>query len=120
MASSNKSLMTTLLPSNTSSHNVTMTTQGSVTTTPAGSHVLAYVLVPLGSLALVAVLAFIVVMIFRKNKLDKLRHHLMPMYNFDPQEEEDWEAELLDDRGRRVIFRDKSPSPTSPKLKFRT
>ena len=30
----------------------------------------------------------------------------MPMYNFDPQEEEDWEAELLDDRGRRVIFRD--------------
>ena len=25
----------------------------------------------------------------------------MPLYNFDPQEE-DWESELLDDRGRRM------------------
>ena len=30
-------------------------------------------------------------------RLDRLRHHLVPLYNFDPQEAEDWEAELLDD-----------------------
>lgn len=34
----------------------------------------------------------------RKNRLDKLRHHLMPVYNFDPSEDgEDWETELLDE-----------------------
>lgn len=34
----------------------------------------------------------------RKKRLDRLRHHLMPFYNFDPGEEgEDWEAELLED-----------------------
>lgn len=31
-------------------------------------------------------------------RLDKLRHHLMPLYSFDPAEEgEDWEAELLEE-----------------------
>ena len=30
--------------------------------------------------------------------MDKLRHHLMPLYNFDPTEEEgDWENELLEE-----------------------
>ncbi len=28
-------------------------------------------------------------------RLDKLRHQLMPLYSFDPQEGEDWETELL-------------------------
>lgn len=53
---------------------------------------------------------FVIVMIFfstiiaaiyviRKKHLDKLRHHLMPIYNFDPSEDgEDWETELLDDQ----------------------
>lgn len=36
--------------------------------------------------------------IIRKKHLDHLRHHLMPLYNFDPTEEgEDWEVELLEE-----------------------
>lgn len=39
-----------------------------------------------------------VFLFLRKKRLDRLRHHLMPFYNFDPGEEgEDWEAELLED-----------------------
>ena len=30
--------------------------------------------------------------------MDKLRHHLMPMYSFDPNEDGDWESELLEDQ----------------------
>lgn len=34
----------------------------------------------------------------RKKRLDRLRHHLIPFYNFDPgEEEEDWQTELLED-----------------------
>ncbi|KAL3852288.1 hypothetical protein ACJMK2_015950 [Sinanodonta woodiana] len=85
------------------------------------SHILVYVLIPLATLILVAVMAFVVVMICRRSKLDKLRHHLMPLYSFDPAEEEDWESELLEeDRSNRSRFRESpSPSPlSSPKLKF--
>jgi hypothetical protein len=36
--------------------------------------------------------------IIRKKRLDHLRHHLMPLYNFDPtEEEEDWEVELIEE-----------------------
>lgn len=40
------------------------------------------------------------------SRLDKLRHHLMPLYNFDPAEEEgDWESELLEeDREQQVAL----------------
>jgi hypothetical protein len=39
-----------------------------------------------------------VYIIIRKKRLDRLRHHLMPLYNFDPTEEgEDWEVELLEE-----------------------
>lgn len=40
-----------------------------------------------------------VLIISRKRKLERLRHRLMPMYNFDPgeEEEDDWETELLDE-----------------------
>lgn len=40
-----------------------------------------------------------VFIISRKRKLERLRHRLMPMYNFDPgeEEEDDWETELLDE-----------------------
>lgn len=51
---------------------------------------------------------FQVIFISRKRKLERLRHRLMPLYNFDPGEEgeDDWETELLDEgfssRQRRV------------------
>lgn len=36
-------------------------------------------------------------MTIKKKRLDQLRHHLVPLYNFDPGECEDWEAELLEE-----------------------
>ncbi|XP_072026962.1 uncharacterized protein [Amphiura filiformis] len=43
----------------------------------------------------VALLIFIGSYLRKKIRLDKLRHQLMPLYSFDPQEGEDWETELL-------------------------
>lgn len=49
-------------------------------------------------MGLVALIVGLVV-ILRKKHLDRLRHHLMPVYNFDPSDDgEDWETELLDDQ----------------------
>ncbi|XP_064633486.1 small integral membrane protein 29-like [Lineus longissimus] len=103
------------------------------TSTPSSVHngsnsVLVAILVPLGCLGLIALFAFMVVFLLKKSRLDKLRHHLMPLYNFDPAEEEgDWESELLEeDKEQQVALRIQSPSdsPTSmihqPKLKFTT
>ncbi|XP_066581309.1 uncharacterized protein [Prorops nasuta] len=58
-----------------------------------------YIFVPLGVMVFVIVLSAVVLIISRKRKLERLRHRLMPMYNFDPGEEEDddWETELLDE-----------------------
>ena len=60
MGTTSRILPTTLSPGNLSNINVTMTTVSQTTTPAAGSHVMAYILVPLGSLALVALLAFVV------------------------------------------------------------
>ncbi|XP_060596279.1 small integral membrane protein 29-like [Ruditapes philippinarum] len=83
------------------------------------SHTLAYIVVPLSALAVVVIIAFVVMLIVRKNRIDRLRHHLMPLYNFDPQEE-DWESELLDDRGRKMYNKEGSTSSMSPQLQFNT
>ncbi|XP_014603097.1 PREDICTED: uncharacterized protein C3orf18-like isoform X1 [Polistes canadensis] len=58
-----------------------------------------YIFVPLGVMVFVIVLSAVVFFISRKRKLERLRHRLMPMYNFDPgeEEEDDWETELLDE-----------------------
>lgn len=58
-----------------------------------------YIFVPLGVMVFVIVLSAVVFIISRKRKLERLRHRLMPMYNFDPgeEEEDDWETELLDE-----------------------
>ncbi|XP_011503172.1 PREDICTED: uncharacterized protein C3orf18 homolog [Ceratosolen solmsi marchali] len=67
-----------------------------------------YIFVPLGVIIFVIVLSAVVIIISRKRKLERLRHRLMPLYNFDPGEdgEDDWETELLDEgfssRQRRV------------------
>ncbi|XP_063235204.1 uncharacterized protein C3orf18 homolog [Bacillus rossius redtenbacheri] len=56
------------------------------------------IFVPLGLVVAVIMLSAGVFLMVRKRRLDRLRHHLMPLYNFDPAEEgEDWEAELLDE-----------------------
>ena len=58
-----------------------------------------YIFVPLGVVVFVIVLSAVVIILSRKRKLERLRHRLMPMYNFDPgeEEEDDWETELLED-----------------------
>jgi len=54
-----------------------------------------------------------VIYILRKKQLDALRHHLMPIYNFDPSDDgEDWETELLDDQMvHQPINSDPTPGP---------
>ncbi|XP_078053032.1 uncharacterized protein LOC144478722 isoform X2 [Augochlora pura] len=58
-----------------------------------------YIFVPLGVVVFVIVLSAVVIIISRKRKLERLRHRLMPMYSFDPgeEEEDDWETELLEE-----------------------
>lgn len=59
---------------------------------------LAYVFVPLSLVVCLGLATALVVFLVRKSRLDRLRHHLMPFYSFDPQDEgEDWEAELLEE-----------------------
>ncbi|XP_034942946.1 uncharacterized protein C3orf18-like isoform X2 [Chelonus insularis] len=58
-----------------------------------------YIFVPLGVMIFVIILSAVVLIISRRRKLERLRHRLMPLYNFDPGEEgeDDWETELLDE-----------------------
>lgn len=59
-----------------------------------------FIIVPLCAVCVVVLLTGLVLLFLRKKRLDRLRHHLMPFYNFDPGEEgEDWEAELLEENG---------------------
>ncbi|KAH3892811.1 small integral membrane protein 29-like [Dreissena polymorpha] len=85
----------------------------------AGNHAVAYIVIPLGCLVLIIVFALVIMMIFKRNRMERLRHHLMPLYNFDPQEE-DWESELLDDKGRRTYYKDGATGSTVPQLQFNT
>lgn len=52
------------------------------------------------SFGIITVIGVAVAMVFyirKKKRLEKLRHQLMPMYNFDPTEEQDeLEQELLE------------------------
>ncbi|XP_016352290.1 uncharacterized protein C3orf18 homolog isoform X1 [Sinocyclocheilus anshuiensis] len=55
------------------------------------------VLVPFGIITVIGLAVFVLLYIRKKKRLEKLRHQLMPMYNFDPAEEQDdLEQELLD------------------------
>ncbi|XP_046400223.1 uncharacterized protein C3orf18 homolog isoform X1 [Ischnura elegans] len=59
---------------------------------------LSYLFVPIGLLMFIVGLSGVVWAVVRKRRLDHLRHHLMPLYTFDPADEgEDWEAELLEE-----------------------
>ncbi|XP_037624031.1 uncharacterized protein C3orf18 isoform X1 [Sebastes umbrosus] len=56
------------------------------------------VLVPFGIITVIGLAVVIMLYIRKRKRLEKLRHQLMPMYNFDPAEEQDdlLEQELLD------------------------
>ncbi|XP_015237541.1 PREDICTED: uncharacterized protein C3orf18 homolog [Cyprinodon variegatus] len=55
-------------------------------------------LVPFGIITLIGLAVAIMLYVRKRKRLEKLRHQLMPMYNFDPAEEQDdlLEQELLD------------------------
>ncbi|XP_071810565.1 uncharacterized protein [Asterias amurensis] len=82
-------------PIATSKDNVPMTPTGGSIPQDSTNHVALYLLLPLVVLAGVAMLIMIGSYLRKKIRLDKLRHQLLPLYNFDPQEGEDWETELL-------------------------
>ncbi|KAJ3602485.1 hypothetical protein NHX12_030239 [Muraenolepis orangiensis] len=56
------------------------------------------VLLPFGIITVIGLAVAIMLYIRKRKRLEKLRHQLMPMYNFDPAEEQDdlLEQELLD------------------------
>ncbi|XP_059184795.1 uncharacterized protein C3orf18 homolog isoform X2 [Centropristis striata] len=70
------------------------------------------VLLPFGIITVIGLAVAIMLYIRKRKRLEKLRHQLMPMYNFDPAEEQDdlLEQELLD-HGR-------DGSLTGPNAKF--
>lgn len=91
-----------LAPSTTSAVvAATTTTEEAASIAPSiesTSDVVSYVLGPIGAILFCILVAGLIYFLIRKSRLDKLRHHLMPLYNFDPAEEgEDWESELLED-----------------------
>uniref|UniRef100_A0A1B6E349 Uncharacterized protein n=1 Tax=Clastoptera arizonana TaxID=38151 RepID=A0A1B6E349_9HEMI len=57
-----------------------------------------FIIAPICIFSIICFIAAMIFLFLRKKRLDRLRHRLMPLYNFDPGEEgEDWEAELLED-----------------------
>ncbi|XP_060899023.1 uncharacterized protein C3orf18 isoform X2 [Labrus bergylta] len=70
------------------------------------------VLVPFGIITVIGLAVAIMLYIRKRKRLEKLRHQLMPMYNFDPAEEQDdlLEQELLD--------HSREGSLTGPNAKF--
>ncbi|KAG9332448.1 hypothetical protein JZ751_014546, partial [Albula glossodonta] len=63
---------------------------------PGGSG-MGMVLVPFGIITVIGLAVVMMLYIRKRKRLEKLRHQLMPMYNFDPAEEQDeLEQELLD------------------------
>lgn len=59
-----------------------------------------YVLGPFFLITLVGVVVAVVMYIQKRKRVDRLRHHLLPMYSYDPAEElHEAEQELLSDVG---------------------
>lgn len=83
------------------------------------SHMVTCILVILGVLFVIAIIVSLAVYVVKRNKFDRIRHHLMPLYNFDPTDDEPhWEADLLeDDRDQQMVLNITS-STNQPKLKF--
>ncbi|XP_067855181.1 uncharacterized protein C3orf18 [Heptranchias perlo] len=78
----------------TNGTNVTATSLPDVET---GRSNMGLLLVPVGIITIIALAVAMVLYIRKRKRLEKLRHQLMPMYNFDPGEEQDeLEQELLD------------------------
>ncbi|XP_068599041.1 uncharacterized protein C3orf18 homolog [Brachionichthys hirsutus] len=92
-ATSRPTLMTVTMTTNDTSSNGTTFPQAVI----EGSG-MEMVLLPFGIITLIGLAVAIMLYVRKRKRLEKLRHQLMPMYNFDPAEEQDdlLEQELLD------------------------
>ncbi|XP_019711946.1 uncharacterized protein C3orf18 homolog isoform X1 [Hippocampus comes] len=90
---STATFMTVTIPANESSFNSTTFPEAVMEGSGMGM-----VLLPFGVIALIGLTLALILYIRKRKRLEKLRHQLMPMYNFDPAEEQDdlLEQELLD------------------------
>ncbi|XP_035008116.1 uncharacterized protein C3orf18 homolog isoform X2 [Hippoglossus stenolepis] len=104
---SRTTLMTVTITTNETSFNATTFPEVVIEGSGMGM-----VLVPFGIITVIGLAVAILLYIRKRKRLEKLRHQLMPMYNFDPAEEQDdlLEQELLD-HGREG-------SLTGPNAKF--
>lgn len=90
---SKMTVMTVTLMNNETSFNTTRLPEVVV----EGSGMGMTVLVPFGIITVIGLALVIMLYIRKRKRLEMLRHQLMPMYNFDPAEEQDdLEQELLD------------------------
>ncbi|KAF3856199.1 hypothetical protein F7725_016922 [Dissostichus mawsoni] len=90
---SRTTLMTVTITANETSFNATSFPEAVMEGSGMGM-----VLVPFGIITVIGLAVAIMLYIRKRKRLEKLRHQLMPMYNFDPAEEQDdlLEQELLD------------------------
>ncbi|KAF7668506.1 hypothetical protein LDENG_00006890 [Lucifuga dentata] len=90
---SRTTLMTVTIATNETSFNGTTFPEAVIEGSGMGM-----VLVPFGIITVIGLAVAIMLYIRKRKRLEKLRHQLMPMYNFDPAEEQDdlLEQELLD------------------------
>ncbi|KAE8298442.1 putative protein C3orf18 Protein G20 [Larimichthys crocea] len=90
---SRTTLMTVTITTNETSFNATTFPEAVIEGSGMGM-----VLVPFGIITVIGLAVAIMLYIRKRKRLEKLRHQLMPMYNFDPAEEQDdlLEQELLD------------------------
>ncbi|XP_053724259.1 uncharacterized protein C3orf18 homolog isoform X1 [Synchiropus splendidus] len=90
---SRTTLMTVTITRNETSFNATTFPEAVIEGSGMGM-----VLVPFGIITVIGLALALWLYIRKRKRLEKLRHQLMPMYNFDPAEEQDdlLEQELLD------------------------
>ncbi|XP_072308591.1 uncharacterized protein C3orf18 homolog isoform X2 [Eucyclogobius newberryi] len=95
--SARTTLMTVTIAANETAFNATAF-PNSAAAAAAEASGMGMVLVPFGIITVIGLAVAIMLYIRKRKRLEKLRHQLMPMYNFDPAEEQDdlLEQELLD------------------------
>ncbi|CAM2107404.1 unnamed protein product [Caretta caretta] len=65
-----------------------------------------YVLVPFFLITVVGIVVVVMMYIQKKRRFDRLRHHLLPMYSYDPAEDlHEAEQELLGDPDDTKVMR---------------
>ncbi|KAB7500938.1 hypothetical protein Anas_08673 [Armadillidium nasatum] len=87
---------------NSSSSNVTVVptilpTNSTVDDDRGSLHPFHYILIVCAVIAVILLIAYGIYHMYRKEQVRRLRLQLMPVYNFDPTESDDWENNLLEE-----------------------